>query len=67
MKISLLKSRMKTRKKVLPMAIYYYHIECYRKVANMSKLEKTERNPKNEIQPASVIRERLMESEVSEL
>ncbi|CAB3982118.1 Hypothetical predicted protein [Paramuricea clavata] len=28
-------------------------MECYRKVANISKLEKAERNPKNEIQPAS--------------
>jgi hypothetical protein len=41
---------------------YYYHMECYRKVANVSKLEKAERNPKNKIQPAS---ESDIESEVS--
>jgi hypothetical protein len=40
---------------------YYYHMECYRKVANISKLQKAERNPKNEMQPAS---ESDIESEV---
>ncbi|CAB4015632.1 Hypothetical predicted protein [Paramuricea clavata] len=38
-------------------------MECHRKVANVSKLEKAERYPKNEIQPAS---ESDIESEVSE-
>lgn len=42
---------------------YFYHMECYRKVANVSKLERAERNPKNEIQQTS---ESDMESEVSE-
>jgi hypothetical protein len=42
---------------------YYYHMECYRKVANVSKLEKAERNPKNEIQPTP---ESDMECEVGE-
>ena len=42
---------------------YYYHMECYCKVANVSKLEKAERNPKNEIQPTP---ESDMECEVGE-